>query len=141
MRNEYFMTDLRSQIPARQFCLAIHSFPPFPSTLYFFQRWRKRISQTAIESRKISTELQSGERGSIHDYIFSQKRCFLFHLFQVEWKTNIVNFFENCSINSTSFYELWSRRLISIKFMALSDVVAQFILHFFGRKRVTWKTE
>ena len=37
--------------------------------------------------------------------------CFLFHLFQVEWKTHMANFLKNCSSNSRIVCRLWPKVL------------------------------
>ena len=98
------------------------------------------ISQTAIDSRIIRTDLQPRVEGTIQFYHFSPKYCFPIHLFQMEWKTRLVNFLENYSINSRIFCGLRSRYSWSIKKCATQmAVAAQFSLYFPGGKCVNWK--
>ena len=52
-------------------------------------------------------------RGTIQVYLFRPKFCFLFQLFQVEWKT--VSFLKNYSTNSRIFCGLWWRYSSSTK--------------------------
>ena len=68
----------------------------------------------AINIHKIPIDLYSDVRG-LQIYLFPQKLCFLYHLFQVEWKTHIFSLFTNCSTNSTIFCRLWLKYLTSIK--------------------------
>ena len=49
---------------------------------------------------QISRDSRIGMRGTILVYLSFPKSCFLFQLFQVEWKTRIVSFLENYSSNS-----------------------------------------
>ena len=64
-------------------------------------------------------------------YIFPQKSCFLFHLFEVERKILIVSFLANWRINSRFVYGLWSRCSGSInKCTAWKNVAMQLSLHF-----------
>ena len=53
------------------------------SFFYYFQR----IPETPIDSFNISTDHQSGGQVTVHVFLNFLKFCFVFHLFQVEWKT------------------------------------------------------
>ena len=93
----------------------------------------ERISQTATDSRKIPTDIQSGVRGTIQVYLFSQNFYFLLFPAVVE--------------NS---YSQFSRKLIFLRIMinvlgickkyaVWMEVTVQLSLHFPGGKCVTWK--
>lgn len=54
----------------------------------FFEQYGQQISQMDVDSRKISTDPPSGERGQYKFIYFSKKKFFLFflYLFQVKRK-------------------------------------------------------
>ena len=94
--------------------------------LFSFERLGLRISQTAIESRTIPTDLQPGKRGR-HKFIFFPQNCpSIFTISRYSSGTT-----ENCSNNSRIVYESWSTYTRSTKKCAAwMEVVAQLSLHF-----------
>ena len=63
----------------------------------------QRILQTTVDNRKFQW-IFNLVCGGQYKFIFPQKFCFFFHLFQVEWETHIVSFLANSSTNSRFFF-------------------------------------
>ena len=121
------MAGLRWQIPVNLFYRSISKFFPFP----FFERLDQRIWQMARDSREIPTDSRSGMRGI--------QVCFLLNLFQVMWKTHIINFLENCSANSRNVWGLWARYSSSIKVVRHEWRLPHNLAFIFQVENVTWR--
>ena len=53
--------------------------------------------------------------------------CFLFHLFQVEWKTRIVSYLPNCSTNSRLRFMIMVLEVHKKNYAASMEVTAQLV--------------
>ena len=123
-------------------CCTSWPWPTFSRSRIFKSEYLdQRISQTAKDSRRqIPMDFQSGVWKQ-DKLIFSPNIIFLFRLFQVEWKTRIVNFLANCSTNSRYLW-IVIKVLEVYKMCAVwMAVAAQLSLNFPDGKCITWKKE
>ena len=90
--------------------LIFHSI--FFSLYIFFERLtngsRRRL-ETVAKFQRILNPLWGV--GTIQIYLAFPKLCFLFQLFQVEWKTHMASFLDNNSANSRIVCGLWDLRI------------------------------
>ena len=117
--NNFLLADLAyyrwfaKQMPTILFCLVVPNFPAFPPFSNGWYNGSRKRQQIVAKFQQTHTSIRY-----VRDNItlsFPKKLCFLFHLFQVEWKTHIVSFLKNCSTNSRIVCRSWSRYSSAIK--------------------------
>ena len=77
----------------------------------------------------------------MQDCLFPKNCCFSFQLFQVEWKTHMVSFVDNCSTNSRIVCGLRSTYSSSTVDVRREQWLPHNLVSVFQVENVTWKTE